>query len=71
MGDVLTGVVAALVAQKCPLRKAAALGAYLHGIAGELAALDKTSYGVIASDIIDNLPKAFSKSYPPPVSSDS
>lgn len=58
-GDVLTGVLAALAAQKCDLRTTAALGAYLHGIAGEIAALKKTSYGLIASDIIASLPEAF------------
>lgn len=58
-GDVLTGVLAALAAQKCDLRTTAALGAYLHGIAGEIAALEKTSYGLIASDVAASLPEAF------------
>lgn len=58
-GDVLTGVISALVAQKCDLRTAAALGTCLHGIAGEIAAQTKTPYGLIASDIIENIPYAF------------
>ncbi len=59
MGDVLTGVIAALLAQKTAPAKAAVLGAALHGIAGEIAAAEKTSYGLIAGDVIDCLPKAF------------
>lgn len=57
-GDVLTGVIAALLAQGCALQDAAILGATLHGIAGELAAKEKTSYGLIASDLIDFLPQS-------------
>ncbi len=58
-GDVLTGIVAALLAQKLPPDQAAPLAAYLHGHAGELAAQELTSYCMIASDIIQFLPKAF------------
>jgi NAD(P)H-hydrate epimerase len=63
-GDVLTGVIAAMAAQKCDLRTAAALGTYLHGVAGEMAALDKTSYSMIASDVIDSLPHAIARLIP-------
>jgi hydroxyethylthiazole kinase-like uncharacterized protein yjeF len=58
-GDVLTGMIAALLAQKCPLQEAAILGVALHKKAGELAAEKKTSYSMIASDLIDALPEAF------------
>lgn len=58
-GDVLTGVIAALLAQKCPSYEAAALGVYIHGKAGEYAASEKTSYSMIASDITENLSKVF------------
>ena len=58
-GDVLTGILAALLAQKMEPEEAAVLGAALHGIAGEIAAHHKTSYGLIASDLIDFLPQAF------------
>lgn len=58
-GDVLTGIIAALLAQKMVAHAAAALGVYLHGIAGEKAAEEKTSYGLIARDLIECLPKAF------------
>lgn len=58
-GDVLTGVIAGLLAQGCSLHEAAVLGASLHGLAGEEAARRKTSYCLIASDLIDCLPTAF------------
>ena len=58
-GDVLTGIIAALLAQQLPPREAAALGALLHSLAGEHAAHVETSYGVIATDLIDHLPEAF------------
>lgn len=58
-GDVLTGILAALLAQGSPLLEAAVLGAYLHAVAGEKAAKVKTSYGEIAGDLIEFLPKAF------------
>ncbi len=60
-GDVLTGIVAALLAQKMPPDQAAPLAAYLHGRAGELATEKLTPYGMIASDLIKYLPKAFAE----------
>jgi len=58
-GDVLTGVIAALLCHQLPSRYAAALGCFIHAIAGKKAAGDLTSYSVIASDLLDYLPKAF------------
>lgn len=58
-GDVLTGILAALLAQKMSCYDAASLGVYLHAVAGEEAAKIKSSYGMIAGDIIDCLPKVF------------
>lgn len=58
-GDVLTGLIAALLAQGLAPKHAAALGVYLHGIAGEYAAFEMTSYCMIASDIINCFPDAF------------
>ncbi len=58
-GDVLTGVLAALLAQGCEPYEAAILGAVLHGIAGEKAAAEKTSYCLLASDLIEFMPAAF------------
>ena len=58
-GDVLTGILAGFLAQKLDLYDAAAVGTYLHALAGEKAAEEKTSYGVIAGDLIEFLPAAF------------
>lgn len=58
-GDVLTGLLAALLAQGLSPRDAAALGVFLHGLAGEHAAEEMTSYGVVASDIFYHFPEAF------------
>ena len=58
-GDVLTGLLAALLAQGCNSKDAALLGVFLHALAGEAAAIEKTSYCMIAGDLIDFLPKAF------------
>jgi len=60
-GDVLTGVIAALIAQGLAPFEAAQLGVYLHGLAGDLAVAAKTQMGLIASDIIEFLPEAFLK----------
>jgi len=54
-GDVLTGVIAALLAQGMEETEAAAFGVYLHGLAGEAAARDKGSHGVLAHEIADYL----------------
>lgn len=58
-GDVLTGLIAALLAQGISLHHAAMLGVYIHSIAGEYAVQDKTSYCMTASDIVDRFPEAF------------
>jgi ADP-dependent NAD(P)H-hydrate dehydratase / NAD(P)H-hydrate epimerase len=58
-GDVLTGILAGLLAQKMTPGEAAALGVYLHARAGEIAGLSLTSYCMIASDILKYLPQAF------------
>jgi len=57
-GDVLTGIIAGLVAEGMDAFNSAKLGVYLHGLAGDLAAEDKTQAGLVASDIIEYLPKA-------------
>ena len=69
-GDVLTGLIAALISQmvstkncdkKELLLKAASLGVYLHGLSGDLAKKEKTEIGMIASDIAEYLPSAYKK----------
>ncbi len=59
-GDVLSGIIASLLAQGVNNFDAASLGAFIHGLSGDLAISDKTEYGLIAKDIIDYIPKAFS-----------
>ena len=57
-GDVLTGVIAALIAQKMPAYDAAVLGVHIHGQAGDLAATAVGPVGLLATDIIGQLPRA-------------
>lgn len=54
-GDVLTGVIAGLVARGMECAQAAAFGAYIHGLAGERAAAECGVNGVLARDIADRL----------------
>ena len=58
-GDVLTGIILSLLAQKYKAEDAALLGVYIHGKAGDLAALNLSQQSMIASDIIDYLPAVF------------
>ncbi len=57
-GDVLTGMIAALLGQGMGPFEAAKTGAYLHGRAGDLAAKAGTKAGMIADDIIEFIPRA-------------
>lgn len=59
-GDVLTGIILALLSQAYEPRHAAQLGVFVHGLAGDLAAEEVGQEALIASDIIDFLGKAFS-----------
>ena len=58
-GDVLTGILTGLLAQGYTSKEAAILGVYLHGISGDLAALEKGVNSLIASDLVDYLSNAF------------
>jgi len=57
-GDVLAGMIAALIAQKFPAVHATITAVYLHGLAGDMCAKKLGEYSVLASDIIDMLPEA-------------
>ena len=58
-GDVLTGLITALVCQHLEPFDAARLGVHLHGLAGDLAAEELGQVSLIASDLIRHLPQAF------------
>lgn len=57
-GDVLTGVIAALLGQGFSSFEGACLGAYLHGLAGDLAGETKGELSLIAGDLVESLPRA-------------
>lgn len=63
-GDVLTGLLAALIAQLTPagvpVLEAAALAVHVHGKAGDLAAADKGEVSLVATDVVEHLPAALS-----------
>ncbi len=58
-GDVLTGIITGLLAQRYPPLIAAKLGVWLHGLAGDFAAEETGYEALIASDIINHLGAAF------------
>jgi NAD(P)H-hydrate epimerase len=60
-GDVLTGIITGLLAQKYSPLNACILGVYLHGLAGDIAAENISEEALIAGDIIDHLGSAFKK----------
>ena len=57
-GDVLTGVVAGLLAQGLPPFAAAQLGAFIHGLAGGVARRRLGEMSLVATDLLDALPEA-------------
>jgi NAD(P)H-hydrate epimerase len=57
-GDVLAGTIVALRAQGVGALESAAAGAYLHGLAGELARRKKGTAGMIAGDVLAYVPHA-------------
>lgn len=58
-GDVLSGIIAGLLAQGVSTPDAAVLGPYIHGRAGDFAAEELTEYSMTAGDIIRHLPDVF------------
>ncbi|HOI25302.1 MAG TPA: NAD(P)H-hydrate dehydratase [Caldisericia bacterium] len=59
-GDVLAGVISALMCQSLGSHNAAILGTTLHSLAGDIASKSKTMWSSLASDIISSIPSAFS-----------
>ncbi|MBO5157718.1 MAG: NAD(P)H-hydrate dehydratase [Prevotella sp.] len=62
-GDVLTGIITGLLARGYKQHEAAAIGMYVHGLAGDIAAEKVGIESLMASDIIDCLPQAFMRLY--------
>ena len=60
-GDVLTGILLALLAQGYTQEEACKLGVYIHGMAGDIAAEEMTEISMTSSDIVQALPAAWKK----------
>ncbi len=58
MGDVLTGIIAGLMAQGVLSEQAGALGVYVHGLAGDIVSERLGTHGLIASDVLEAVPEA-------------
>lgn len=65
-GDVLTGLIAGILAQGIAPLEAACMAVHAHGRAGDLAALEKGQVSLIASDLADFLPEAMMEFYAEP-----
>lgn len=60
-GDVLTGMIAGLIAQGLLPFEAAAAGTYLHGLAGDLAVRRVAQASLLAGDVLDSVPAAIAQ----------
>lgn len=60
-GDVLSGIITALLAQGSTAAEAAAAGVYIHGLAGDICAEKIGCRGVLATEVADKVPEAFSR----------
>lgn len=62
-GDTLTGIITGLLARDYAPNHAAILGVYVHGLAADLCLKKNHIESLLASDVIEKLPKAFTKIY--------
>ena len=62
-GDVLAGIIASLMGQGLNEKNAAVLGVFIHGLAGDKAQKTKGMHGLVASDIINEIPQALDELY--------
>lgn len=60
-GDVLTGIISSLIGQNLSLYESAVLGAFIHGLAGDIGIEESGCYSLTASNITENIPAAISK----------
>jgi NAD(P)H-hydrate epimerase len=60
-GDVLTGIIASMIGQKMECFDSTQVGCYLHGLAADLYAEQNLPASLIATDLIDFLPKAMAR----------
>jgi ADP-dependent NAD(P)H-hydrate dehydratase / NAD(P)H-hydrate epimerase len=65
-GDVLTGIITALLAQQYTPEQSAILGVYLHGLAGDMTLQQQSEESLVAGDIVEGLGAAFKKIRPLP-----
>lgn len=61
MGDVLTGILVSLLAQGYSAWNACRLGVFIHGLAGDLVAMEQGEAGMTATDLIDRIPTALNR----------
>jgi hydroxyethylthiazole kinase-like uncharacterized protein yjeF len=57
-GDVLTGIIAGLLAQRVPALEAASAGCYIHGLTSDILFEEIGYYGFLAGDLSDTIPQA-------------
>ena len=60
-GDVLTGVLAGLIAQGMEPQYAASMGVYLHGLAGDVQTKERGAYGLMAQDILEGIARVLAE----------
>lgn len=60
-GDVLSGIIAGLLAQGLSHPVAAACGVYLHGVAGDMVKAELGDTGMVAGDLLPAVPRAIKR----------